>query len=697
MSSTAHTWHPDPQQLAAHAGGRLPPAETKKLQAHLDECPACRQELGRLLPGGASLCGQETTPPSEVAEVAARQQREMKMPNWQESAVPAGLSNHPKFEILKLVGQGGMGAVYKARHKVMDRIVALKIINAQLVGNEKAVERFRREVQAAAKLHHANIVTAFDADQAGDTHFLVMEFVEGTDLARYVEQEGPLPVPRACDFIRQAAQALQHAHEQGMVHRDIKPHNLMLTSRGVVKVMDFGLARLAHTEVSGAGLTGENVLMGTADYIAPEQAEDAHRADIRADIYSLGCSLYHLLAGKPPFEGGTVVQKIMAHANSAVRLAALPKSVPEDLRAILAKMLAKNPAQRYQTPEEVAQALASVMKSEGVELSSMQPADAQVDRTVADASAEPTWERNLKRKRRLPMPIWFGVGAVAAAVLIGAILVISGRQPAHGPVSANHDAGRSGTAVVAVLPPTFENSVGMEFVLVPRGRSWLGGGNGTAGDQEVEILHDFYLGKYEVTQQEWQTIMNGNPSHFSRDGAGNVAVIDLGEAELKRLPVEQVSWDDAQLFLQKLNSRETNTGWTYRLPTEREWECACRGMAADKADCAFDFYVERSSNTLLLEQANFTPSESKSLQRTCKVGSYPPNRLGLHDMHANVWEWCDDAQKTADGVLLRVIRGGGWNTDSGDCRAAFRHAYPPSLRFNSIGLRVARVPAGRRP
>src|SRR5262249_32836498 len=217
--------------------------------------------------------------------------------------VPADLSNHPTYEVLQLLGQGGMGAVYKARHKVMDRVVALKVINATLLGSNSSVERFHREVKAAAKLHHPNIVTAHDAGQAGNTHFLVMEFVEGTDLGKYVAQKGPLPVAHACHFIRQAALGLQHAHEHGMVHRDIKPSNLMLTAKGVVKVMDFGLARLTQEGAGSAGLTGENVVMGTADYIAPEQAQDAHKADIRADIYSLGCALYHLLAGRPPFGG----------------------------------------------------------------------------------------------------------------------------------------------------------------------------------------------------------------------------------------------------------------------------------------------------------------------------------------------------------------------------------------------------------
>lgn len=276
--------------------------------------------------------------------------------------VPPDLANHPKFEILQLLGKGGMGAVYKARHKVMNRLVALKIINAELVKNANSVERFHREVRAAAKLQHANIVTAYDADQAGSTHFLVMEYVEGTDLAKYVQAKGPLPVAHACHFIRQAALGLQHAHEAAMVHRDIKPHNLMLTAGGLVKIMDFGLARLPREGATQASLTGENVLMGTADYIAPEQATHAHAADIRADIYGLGCTLFHLLAGRPPFAGATPVQKIAAHLMSSPPLHELPATTPPDLRSVLAKMLEKDPAQRYQTPAEVAAALSAFVR-----------------------------------------------------------------------------------------------------------------------------------------------------------------------------------------------------------------------------------------------------------------------------------------------------------------------------------------------
>jgi uncharacterized protein (TIGR03067 family) len=281
--------------------------------------------------------------------------------------------------VQELLGVGGMGAVYRAEHLLMERPVALKLISHSLTSNPAMVERFRREVKTAGQLKHGNIVMAYDAEQAGDSHFLVMEYVEGKSLARVVAEQGPLPVERACDYIRQAALGLQHAHERGMVHRDIKPQNLMLTPDGQVKILDFGLARFAMevaptgkllaapTEVTSVSaqaetatdaLTQTGTVMGTPDYIAPEQAQDAHTADIRADIYSLGCTLYDLLAGHAPFPEGTVVAKVMAHIQEAPRpLEEVRKDVPSALARVVERMMAKDPAKRYATPAEVAKAL----------------------------------------------------------------------------------------------------------------------------------------------------------------------------------------------------------------------------------------------------------------------------------------------------------------------------------------------------
>ena len=252
------------------------------------------------------------------------------------------LAEHSRYQVLEMLGAGGMGAVYKAEHRLMKRLVALKVINPSLVDRPELVERFRREVQAAARLAHPNIATAHDAEHAGALHFLVMEFIAGRDLARVVEEEGPLSIARACDYTRQAALGLQHAHERGMVHRDIKPHNLMLTTDGQVKILDFGLAHFASENAADA-LTAVGSVMGTPDYIAPEQARDAHQADIRADIYSLGCSLYFLLTGQPPFPGGTFMSKLSGHLERTPQsVAKLRKDVPADLLGVLNRMMCKD-------------------------------------------------------------------------------------------------------------------------------------------------------------------------------------------------------------------------------------------------------------------------------------------------------------------------------------------------------------------
>jgi formylglycine-generating enzyme required for sulfatase activity len=245
------------------------------------------------------------------------------------------------------------------------------------------------------------------------------------------------------------------------------------------------------------------------------------------------------------------------------------------------------------------------------------------------------------------------------------------------------------------LPSTYKNSIGMEFVKVPKGTGWLGGGGGKEGETKVVIERDFYLGKYEVTQAEWEAVMQKNPSFFSRTGPGKDTVKDISDADLNRFPVEGVSWDDCQLFIERLNKKEKEAGWVYRLPKDAEWEYACRGGPVDRLDSAFDFYFARPTNMIKATQANIAAeSDGKGgLGRTCKVGSYQPNPLGLYDMHGNVQEWCEDAATDGDGASIRVYRGGHWGVDSGSCRVALRHSLVPSYRGLQLGLRLARVPS----
>jgi formylglycine-generating enzyme required for sulfatase activity len=239
------------------------------------------------------------------------------------------------------------------------------------------------------------------------------------------------------------------------------------------------------------------------------------------------------------------------------------------------------------------------------------------------------------------------------------------------------------------LPPTFKNGIGMEFVIVPKGKSWLGGDKDKLGDQEVEIPADFYLGKYEVTQEEWEKVMGENPSAWSRRGDGKDAVKNVSDADLRRFPVENVSWDRCQIFVEKLNRLEKESGWVYRLPNMAEWEYACRGgPMSGKMDSGYDFYFYKPTNTLLLERANF----DRGFNRPVKVGSYEPNRLGLFDMHGNVAEWCDDIRKAEDST--RYLRGGCWGDESRTCRAQHIGTFQASLKGKMLGLRLARVPSG---
>jgi serine/threonine protein kinase len=281
------------------------------------------------------------------------------------------------FEIERELGRGGMGIVYKARQISTDQTVALKVIRKDRLQHDEAVRRFRREAQAASRLDHPNIVHVFDSDHSGDTHYLVMEYVPGITIERFVEEKGPLAIPLAVDFMRQAALGLKHAHEQGLIHRDIKPSNLMVTPAcgtqadgkpARLQVLDMGVARVLQLEGTPAEslstLTQGGSVIGTADYVAPEQLEDPHHADLRADLYSLGCTSYFMLAGDVPFPGGSLLSKLdkqrweMPRPINEKRAEVLP-AVAE----VVAKLMAKDPAERYQTATQLVAALEELQRT----------------------------------------------------------------------------------------------------------------------------------------------------------------------------------------------------------------------------------------------------------------------------------------------------------------------------------------------
>ncbi len=716
------------------------------------------------------------------------------------------------YTILDQIGQGGMGQVFKAQHRRMDRIVAIKMLPAAVTKDNAAVARFEREVKAAAKLEHPNIVTAHDADEANGRHFLVMQYVEGTDLSALVKKNGPLPVEQAVSCITQAARGLEYAHGEGVVHRDIKPANLLLDKKGVVKILDMGLARLESAAgADQAELTGTGQIMGTVDYMSPEQALDTKHADERSDIYSLGCTLWYLLTGHSAFGGESVMAKLLAHREQPIpSLQAACPGVTPVLETVFTKMMAKKEEDRYQSMSEVVVELERIRPDQDVAgpvgdeegedhrrsefLGGTKPSRAasghppgkpvatakrpsstvlEATITMADGKIETdpkteqslvvpaavrTWWRKVAEFVRIPSieaqdrnshefrymrarRTWVLTACVAVAVLLLVATVLyrwtkpatvqplprtaQGTRPHLLPAVAPFDAKQAATYQEAWAKHLgakieIENSLGMKLRLVPPGEfmmgspreeidalvatttdpNWQGWYRSEGPAHRVKLTQAFYLGRCEVTQRQYQELMGANRSHFSSGGAGKAAVKDLAT---RQFPVEMVSWFDVVDFCNKLSEKEQRPayylrdgeavkvlgGTGYRLPTEAEWEYACRAGTTTR----WSF----GDNELDLATHGWFRSNSAGL--THRVGELPANPFGLHDLHGNVWEWCSDlyggyaAEAVSDPTgptagSGRVLRGGACDSVASYCRSAYRDVDVPLRRYGLDGFRV---------
>jgi formylglycine-generating enzyme required for sulfatase activity len=632
------------------------------------------------------------------------------------------------------------------------------------------VRRFQREARAAARASHPNVVTVFDIDQAGDKHFLAMEYVEGVTLAQLVKESGPLPVAQACDYVRQAALGLQHAHERGLVHRDIKPANLLVAAVArrrepavvgagtpeadapgapdVIKILDLGLARLTDVSDSGdtvSALTHTGVVMGTLDFIAPEQVENAHAVDIRADLYSLGCTFYFLLTGRAPFGDATQTMKMIRHLRDEPEpVEQLRLEVPPAVTAIVRRLMAKKPADRYQTPAELAAALMPLCAGEawpvpalpvaipvsgqaGTEAFALAGTAVTVPVSVVPQAGDPETApfpspSPPPRRRRWFWPATCGA-ALVVLVLVAAVMLPGGPQTPNNPPPAT-------PLTPALRPVEVTNSLGMKLVLIPPGKFVMGSPpeeQDSKPDErpqhQVSITRPFYLGVHEVTVDNFRAFVNAEgyrteaerrgyaarwlePKLFEREAG--CSWLNPGFEQGGDHPVVCVSWTDAMLFCDWLSKKE---GQTYRLPAEAEWEYACRAGTQTPFFCGA---------TLCSRQTNFDGNFPYAgapldvfLQRTTRVGSYTPtdpNPLGLYDMLGNAGEWCadfygqtfygDSSPADPTGPVagrMRVIRGGFWSHQGYRCRAASRNCLYPSNATNWIGFRVARAVGERRP
>jgi serine/threonine protein kinase/formylglycine-generating enzyme required for sulfatase activity len=357
--------HPPRDTLERFTLGSLSSEESELIAAHLETCVTCSTVAYDECSGTDSFAARLGALAQEHPAVLGAAALEDGKP-----ALPAAPRD---YALLEKLGEGGMGAVYRARHLRLDKVVALKVLPAGRMRDRESVARFQREMKAIGRLDHPHIVRAMDAGEENGMHYLVMEYVEGTDLSRLARSVGPLPIADACELVRQAALGLQEAHDHGMVHRDIKPSNLILAhgrkkTPPTVKILDLGLALLSDSRSAGAEeITDSGQLMGTLDYMAPEQVGDTHQVDIRADIYSLGATLYRLVTGAAPFADrkfDAPARKILALATQAPRaIAGVRPQTPSGVIDIIDKMLAKQPHERFSTPDEVAAALAPFCQS----------------------------------------------------------------------------------------------------------------------------------------------------------------------------------------------------------------------------------------------------------------------------------------------------------------------------------------------
>jgi formylglycine-generating enzyme required for sulfatase activity len=596
------------------------------------------------------------------------------------------------FRVLRKLGAGGMGTVYLADDIRLGCRVALKVPHLPEDADPRLLERFLREARLGQSLHHPYVCPVYEVGQLGDIHYLTMPFIEGTPLSRLVGPELPWEPGRAAELVRRVALALEALHARGVVHRDLKPNNIMLRDNGEPVLMDFGLARALGGEQQR--LTSMGRVLGTPAYMPPEQVQgDVTALGPTADVYSLGVILFELLIGRRPFDAPDLMALFYRILNDPPpRLSALRPGLDARLEAVCGKALAKRPADRHARMTELAADLDAYLR-DGPAPPGPAAAGARGAATAEPVLACPKCGRRLRLPaapggQRFQCP-YCGVPLPAPAVpytlgspgeTVSAVL-LPAREEQETTVT---DAGSAGKIPGELVTVQLGGGLAMKFAWCPPGTFRMGSPptEEKRGDDEtphrVTLTKGFYLGVHAVTQAQWKAVMGSNPSDFKGDDR----------------PVEFVSWKDCQEFCEKLGAK---TGRRFRLPTEAEWEYACR------AGTTTPFHF---GETIFTNQANFdgdrTYGKGKKgvfRKETTPVGSFPANAWGLYDMHGNVAEWCQDrygpypseAVKDPQGDLkggARVLRGGSWGDDPRDCRAASRNWSAPADRDVNVGCRV---------
>ncbi|REJ96182.1 MAG: hypothetical protein DWQ34_04645 [Planctomycetota bacterium] len=691
-----------------------------------------------------ALTAKQRDDPNQLARMLIQQG---KLTEFQATSVLNGQSGGlvlGDYVILDVIGAGGMGQVFKAMHRHMERIVALKTLPPNLTRDSDSVRRFEREIKAAAKLTHPNIVTAYDARVDGDAHYLISEFIAGRNLMSVVRQDGPMDVPQAVDCIIQAARGLEYAHAQGVVHRDVKPSNIMLTTDGTVKILDLGLAQFSPLFGTGklestiTELTDAGHVLGTVNYMAPEQAVDSSRVDARVDVYSLGCTLYFCLIANAPFPRGTAIERMLAHQQKGVpRLSETRNDMPADLDAIHQRMVARNVDERTPTMSDVVRSLErfSARKLAGTHAAGVNTdaVDGSLDATVVERESLP--QRIAKREalgRRARILLAMSLSIAVAGVIWSFYRNSESREvqgirsPGAPPVEVREALQPQRMAVPVTVEEAKELQAlwaeyldlpvrttvyeDIEVSLIPPGEFQIDLPESSDGENLpphlqtqalppltglVAIDLPFYCSVNEITREQFRKVEGYDPS-------SSLAVEDDDGSQ--NLPVENVSWERAVQFCNELSLKcrlpeyyeikdgeiTPKGGDGYRLPSEEEWEYACRGGS----DAAYSFGND------LVRLPQYAWYSANATNQTNPVGTKDPNAFGLHDMHGNVWEWCDTASEPENSTIAqsrpqwRIARGGSWMHQALQCRSASRFHYQQTDGGPSGGFRVVRSISG---